>query len=149
MTGRSDFTAAEWEIVRQAPAYAALSVSAAQRGGFFWEAIAIASTYKDVRGGEAESDLLDAIVAEKPHVGRMHFPSVDDARIHALEYIREATALVEQNGTAADVDASATFIVEVAERVARAYPDVEQPIASAERKTLAEIAAAVRLERRA
>jgi hypothetical protein len=145
VTDRSDFTPAEWEVVRQAPSYAGLSVSAAQRGGFFWEAIAIARTFKEVRAGEGKSELLDAIVEDKPHVARTRFRSADDARVHALEYIREAIAIVGQKGGAADVDAFARFILDVAESVAGAYPEVQEPISTGERKTLAEIAAAVGL----
>jgi hypothetical protein len=143
MTGRDDFTHDEWQILCQAPTSAGLIVSVAQRGGFFWEAIAISRTFREVRAQQTESQLLDDLVAEKPQVGRTRFSSGEEARAHALEQIRAAIGIVHANGAAADVDAYAQFVLSVADKVAGAWPEHEEPVSRTERETLGEIAAAL------
>ena len=61
MASRQDFEPAEWQLLCQAPTYAGLVVSTAQRGGSFWEALSIARAFSDVRLHQGQNQLLDEI----------------------------------------------------------------------------------------
>ncbi len=148
MVGRADFEPAEWRLVCQAPTYAGLIVSAAQRGGFLWEALSIARAFADVRARQGESLLLDEICAERPLVEHARFRSGRELRAHGLDHIRSAIGLVELKGEPGDVDTFARFLAGIAERVARAYPETEEPVSAAEKEAIAEIRAAAGLEPR-
>ncbi|HEY0391647.1 MAG TPA: hypothetical protein VGC63_08060 [Solirubrobacterales bacterium] len=49
MTGSADFTAEEWDVVREGPTSAGMIVSTAQRGGTFREVFAMAKVYAEAR----------------------------------------------------------------------------------------------------
>ena len=143
MACRQDFTPAEWQLLHQAPTYAGLIVAAAQRGGFFWEAISIARTYTETRAHHGESQLLDDLVAERPQVEHTRFRSADEVRKHGLQHIRVAMELLRQKGDPEDVDRFAQFLLEIARNVARAYRETGDPVSQAEKTAMAEIEAAV------
>ena len=144
MAGRQDFTETEWHRLQQAATYAGLIVAAAQRGGFFWEAISIARTFTETAARHSDSELLDELVAERPEVERTRFRSADEVREHGLEHIHAAMEILREKGDANDTDAFARFLVEMAENVARAYRETGEPITQAEKTAVAEIQAAVR-----
>ena len=146
MVGRADFEPAEWRLVCQAPTYAGLIVAAAQRGGFLWEALSIARAFADVRARQGESLLLDEICAERPLVEHARFRSGRELRAHGLDHIRAAIGLLELKGEPGDADAFARFLVDVAERVARAYPETGESVSAAEEEAVAEVRAAAGLE---
>jgi hypothetical protein len=148
MTRRTDFTLIEWQIVCQAPTYAGLLISTAQRGGFSWEALTIARMFKEARAEHPEGRLLDDIVADRPRVERVRFRSPDEARAYSLERIGNAIDVVRQKGQPADVDAFASFVLDVAENVARAHPETGEHVSHAEKNALAEIRAAAGLDQR-
>jgi hypothetical protein len=66
----------------------------------------------------------------------------EELRRHGLEQIGAAIALLERKAEPADVDAYARFLTEVAEHVARAYPETEQPVSAAEEDAIAAVKAA-------
>jgi hypothetical protein len=146
MTGRADFSDDEWQIISEAPTYAGLLVSSAQGGGFLWEAMAIARTFEEVRAHQPESQLLDDIVAGRPHVERLGFRSPEEARARAIEELRAARKLIMGKGEPGDLDAYARFVLELARKVAGAYPETDHPVSSAEHETFAAIRAAVGFE---
>ncbi len=133
MVGQQDFEPAEWQLLCQAPTYAGLVVAGAQRGGFFWEALSIARTFSEVRAHHGQSRLLDDICAERPLVEQTRFRSPEQLRRHGLDHIRAAVDLLAQKGEPADVDAYAyaRFLVEIADDVARAYPETDDPVSAA------------------
>jgi hypothetical protein len=145
LAGRQDFTPVEWQLLHQAATYAGLIVAAAQRGGFFWEAVSIARTFTQTRTQHSDSRLLDDLVAERPQVERTQFRSADEVREHGLQHIRAAMAIVRQKGDPVDIDAYARFLADTAENVARAYRETNEPITQPETTALAEIRAAVEL----
>jgi hypothetical protein len=145
---RADYTAGEWRALRHAPTYAGQIISTAEPGRAFWETLSLARAFEDARAEAPRSELLDDIVADRPHVGRLRVRSSDDAREHAVKRLRAAVAIVEKKGDVYDARAYARFALEVAETVARAYPVCGQPASPAEEEVLGGIAEGLGLERR-
>ena len=80
MTGKSDFTPEEWELVREGPPTAAMVAMTAERGGTFRESWALAKAYAEARKEHGESELLDALAGEKPDLKRYKTPEELDAQ---------------------------------------------------------------------
>src|SRR4029450_951196 len=70
MTDKSNFSDTEWELVREGPPTAGLVAAAASSGGSFRESWALAKAFTEARKQQGESELLDALVSEKPHAKR-------------------------------------------------------------------------------
>jgi hypothetical protein len=139
MTASSDFSPEEWETVREGPTSAGLIVSAAERGGTFREAFAMAKAYAEARQEHGESQLLDELVAAKPDVDRTRAHSPEELKAHGLEKIREAVGLVEQKASAQELGEYRSFVVSLAKRVAEAKGGVGE----AESAAIAEIETAL------
>jgi hypothetical protein len=143
MTGKADFTPEEWDAVLEGPTSAGTIVSTAERGGTFREAFAIAKSFAEARKEHGDSALLDEIVSSKPEVDRTRAHSPEEARQHGLERIREAIALVEQKASPEEVEDYRRFVISLAERVAGAKSEGEQPQSDAESAAIAEITQAL------
>ena len=74
MTGKADFTEEEWELVREGPPTAGMVALMAESGGTFRETWALAKAFTEARKEHGESELLDALVAEKPDIKRYKTP---------------------------------------------------------------------------
>ena len=144
MTGKTDFTAEEWDTVLEGPTSAGLIVSTAQRGGSFREILAMAKTYTDARKEHGESELLDEIVSHKPEMDRTRAHSPEELKEHGLQRIRDAVALLTQKATPQELDDYRRFVVSLAERVAGAKSEGDgQPVSDSERAAIAEITEAL------
>jgi hypothetical protein len=141
MTGKSDFTPDEWKLVREGPPSAGLIVLTAQRGGTFRETFAMAKAYTEARKQHGESELLDAIVSEKPEVDRTRYPSPDDLKQHGLQHLRDAIGLLETKATPAEVDEYKRFVLSLADKVANAHREDRVSVSPAEQAAIDEIAA--------
>ena len=135
MTVSSDFTPEEWETIREAPTSAGVIVSTAERGGSFREAFAMAKAFAEARQEHGESELLDALVSERPDVDKTRASSPEELKERGLEKIREAVRLLEEKATPEELGDYRGFVVSLAERVAGAKGDVSEP----ETAALAEI----------
>jgi hypothetical protein len=145
MTGSSDFTPEEWEIVREGPTSAGVIVSTAQRGGSFREAFAMAKAYAEARQEHGDSALLDELVSAKPEMDRTKAHSAEELREHGLQRIREAVALLEQKATPQEVDDYRRFVASLAQRVAGAKAEGgDQPVSDAETAAIAAVAEALK-----
>jgi hypothetical protein len=138
MTGKSDFTEQEWELVSQAPTGAGMAVITASRGGTFRETFSMAKAYGEARQQHGESQLLDELVSAKPNIERAR-GSVEELRSHSLQKIRDAVALLEQKATPEELDQYRHFVRSLAERVANAHAEHGEQVSEAERATLTEI----------
>jgi hypothetical protein len=143
MTGSADFTAAEWDVVREGPTSAGMIVSTAQRGGSFREAFAMAKSYTEAREEHGDSALLDELVSSKPEIDHAKSHSPEELKQHGLTRIREAIALLEQKATPQEVDDYRRFVDSLAKRVAGAKQEGEEAVSEAERAAIAEIAQAL------
>src|SRR6266576_4004598 len=101
MTGKADFSAEEWDLVREGPPTAGLITLTAEKGGTFRETWALSKAYAEARKEHGESDLLDALVAEKPDVKR--YGSSQELEDTGLQRLTEAVKLLEQKATPGEV----------------------------------------------
>jgi len=142
MTGKADFTEEEWELVREGPPAAGMVALTASRGGSFRESWALAKTYTEARKEQGESELLDALVAEKPATKRYH--SAEEQEREGLGRPGEAVALLEQKATPGEVEDYKRFTLEVAERVGAAHKEEDKSVSPAEREAIEKIEASLK-----
>jgi hypothetical protein len=141
MTSKTDFTDTEWEVVREAPPTAGMVAATASSGGSFRESWALAKAFGEARQHHGQSELLDALVAERPHPKRYHSPAELEEK--GLALLRKAVELVEQKATPEELDAYRQFTIGVAERVAEAHKEGGDSVSSPEQAALAKITAAL------
>ena len=135
MTGKADFTDQEWELVREGPPTAGVITLLASSGGTFRETWALAKTFAEARRQHGDSELLDALVAEKPEMKRYH--SREEAESEGLKRLSEAVALLEQKATPEDLESYKRFTVSVAE----AHHEHGEAVSAEERDAIAKIGA--------
>jgi hypothetical protein len=143
VTEKAAFTDEEWETVLEGPPSAGIIVSTAQRGGTFRESFSMAKAYSEARQQHGESQLLDEIVSTKPKVDRAREHSVEELKQHHLGVLRDAVALVESKASPDEVDDYKRFVLGLAERVAAAKEEGDEPVSDAERAAIDEVAAAI------
>ena len=143
MTGKSDFTPEEWELVREGPPTAAMVAMTAERGGTFRESWALAKAYTEARQQRGASEFLDDIASAKPKVDRGGHHSPEEVRQHALQHLRDAVKLLEEKASPEEVEDYRRFVLALVERVAGAHEEGGQQVSDAERATIEEIASAL------
>ena len=141
MTGKADFSQEEWELVSEGPPTAGMVALMAESGGSFRESWALAKAYAEARKEHGESELLDALVAEKPEV--KHYKSSEELESQGLGRLTEAVALLEQKATVGELTAYRKFALDVAERVAEAHKEGEGQVSEPERGAIEKIAASL------
>jgi hypothetical protein len=141
MTSKTDFTDSEWELVREGPAVAGVFAAMASSGGSFRESWALAKEFAEARQQHGESELLDALVAEKPHPKR--YGSREELEQQGLQRLGEAVALLQQKADPAEVDAYRKFTLATAERVAAAHKEKGAAVSPEEREAIDKIGAAL------
>ncbi len=150
MTRKADFNAEEWSTVVDRPLYAGTRVISADRGGTLRESLAMGRVYQQARAHNADSELLDELVASPP--------SIDPDRVREAggniadltsQQLREAIRILEANSTPSEVDAYKRFVMTVAQAVASAHRSGGflgiggKQISDAENKALDEISTAL------
>ena len=143
MTGSADFSAEEWDVVREGPTSAGMIVSTAQRGGTFREVFAMAKAYAEARKEHGDSALLDELVSSKPKMDHTRSHSPEELKQHGLQRIREAIALLEQKATAQEIGDYRLFVISLANRVAGAKKEGDGAVSDAESAAIAEITQAL------
>ena len=142
MTGKADFTEEEWNLVREGPPTAGMIVLVSSKGGSFRETWALAKTFAEARKQHGESEMLDALVADRPDTPRFHSP--EEAEQQGLEQLRQAVALLRQKATPEDVEGYGNFVREVARRVAEAHKEESgQAVSTEEQDAIARIESAL------
>ena len=122
MTTKSEFNAEEWERIAQAPAYAALMVILADRGGSIRESIALGKAYAAARrdGGD---ELIEALVSSPPSLNPSEMGRPDELRTQLPERIAQAVRTVEEKATPDELQHYRDFILRVADTVAHAHKE--------------------------
>ena len=146
MTGKSEFSSEEWELILQGPPTAGVMVVTAERGGAFRETLALTKSYVEARRHHGESELLDEIVSAKPELDHTHYATPEELREHGLQHLRDAVALLERKSSAEEVDAYKRFVIHLATSVASAHREHGVAISDKEQLTLDEIAKALGVE---
>ena len=141
MTDKAAFTEEEWELVREGPPTAGMVALTAEKGGSFRETWALAKFYAEARKEHGESELLDALVAEKPDVKR--YSSSEELESKGLGRLTEAVSLLEQKATTGEVAGYRKFVMDVAEQVAEAHTEGGQEVSEGERAAIEKIAASL------
>jgi hypothetical protein len=141
MTGKSDFTAQEWDLVLEGPPSAGMIVITAARGGTIRETLAIAKAYAEARQHHGQSELLDEIVAARPEIDHTRYHSVDELKQHGLEHLRDAVELLERKATPDEVEDYRRFVLTLADKVASAHREGDADASEPERAAIAEISA--------
>jgi len=141
MTDKTAFTEEEWELVREGPPTAGMVALSAEKGGAFRESWALAKFYTEARKEHGESELLDALVAEKPDTKR--YSSREELESKGLGRLSEAIALLEQKATTGEVAGYRKFVMDIAEQVAEAHKEGGQQVSEGERAAIEKIAASL------
>jgi hypothetical protein len=143
MTGKTDFTLEEWELVLAAPPSAGLIVVTAQRGGVFRETFAIGKAYAEARREHGASQLLDEIVGARYTRDHTRYRSAAEMKRGNLQLLRDAIALLEQKATPDELAAYKRFVLTIADKVANAHREEGVAVSAAEQAAIDEIAAAI------
>ena len=123
MTPKADFNAEEWSLLVAGPALAGLRVVTADRGGTIRESLQMGQAYAEARKEHRSSELLDDVVAEQPSISPGQFGSVDEMRGQTSQRLREAVELLDAKATPTEAEDYKRFVVNLAERVARAHKE--------------------------
>jgi len=142
MTGKTDFTQEEWELVQEGPAIGGIFAATASSGGSFRESWALAKSYAEAQKQPGESELLDALVAERPPVKR--YDSQEELEQEGLERLRAAVALLEQKAAPEEVEAYRGFVLEVAHKVAEAHKEEGAAVSEEERAAIDKLSGILR-----
>jgi hypothetical protein len=143
MTGKSEFTEDEWQLVLEGPPVAGMLVLTAHGGGSFRESFALAKAYTEARKQQGESELLDEIVSTKPAFDRGRYGSPDKLRGEGLQRLRDAVGVLETKATPPEVDAYRGFVLGLAKRVATAHEEEGQKVSPAEQEAIEAITASL------
>lgn len=123
MTQKADFNAEEWSLVLEGPPIAALLVISADRGGTIRESLSIGKAYAAERENHGSSELLDAIVSDRPTLDPKAFQSPGEIATVGMARLRGALETVEAKGTSIEADDYRRFVYALADRVARSHKE--------------------------
>jgi hypothetical protein len=141
MATKDDFSPEQWEAISDGPVYAGMMVITASKGGTFRETFSMSKAWAEARQRQGQSELLDAVVAEKP--------KLDDKPGSAIELHNAGSQMLQQAVEAIeatspdDLDAYRSFVTGLAERVAEAHEEHGEKVSSGERSVLDQIAQAL------
>ena len=141
MATKDDFSPEQWEAISDGPVYAGMMVITASKGGTFRETFSMSKAWAEARQRQGQSELLDAVVAEKP--------KLDDKPGSAIELHNAGSQMLQQavdaiESTSPDeLDAYRSFVVGLAERVAEAHEEHGEKVSPGERSVLDQIAQAL------
>jgi hypothetical protein len=136
MTAKAAFEPDEWTLVEEGPTSAAMLVITSQRGGTFRETLAMGKEYAEARQQHGHSELLDELVAARPHVDHARFHSPEELTQHVVERLREAVAVLQKKAEPQELEDYKTFIVSLSERVAGAHSEGGKPVSEAEQSAI-------------
>jgi hypothetical protein len=143
MTGKADFTQEEWDLILEGPPSAGIIVVTAQRGGSFRESFAIGRAYVEARQHHGESELLDEIVSARPERDHTRYHSAEELKQGGLQHLRDAIALLERKATPEEVEDYRQFILNLADKVAKAHRENGEQVSEAEQAAIQEISASL------
>jgi hypothetical protein len=106
----------------------------------------MAKAYAEARQQHGQSELLDEIVAAKPEIDHTRYHTLDELKEHAFAHLRDSVALLNDKATPQELDDYKRFVVNLAERVARAHRESgrdQDPISDAEHAAIDQIKGAL------
>ncbi len=144
MATSDDFSAEEWEAISDGPVYAGLMIITASKGGTIRETFSMSKAWAEARQRHGESELLDAIVAEKPKLDEKPGSAIE---LHnaGIQMLQQAAQVIEAKSPD-ELGAYRSFVTGLAERVAEGHEEHGEKVSSSERSVLDEIAGALGTE---
>jgi hypothetical protein len=118
-------------------------VITAAHGGMFRETVAMSKAYTEARAEHGDSELLDEIVAAKPHMDHTRYHSAEELRDNGLRHLRDAVALVDSKATTQERDDYRRFALTLANKVAAAHKEGGQSVSPAEAEAIQQITTAL------
>jgi hypothetical protein len=146
MAINDDFSAGEWEAISDGPVYAGLMMITAGKGGSIRETFSMSKAWVEARQRHGESELLDAIVAEKPKLDEKPGSTIE---LHnaGIQMLQQAVDAIKSRSPD-ELGAYQGFVIGLAERVAEAHEEHGEKVSSGEGSVLDEIAEALGTEAR-
>lgn len=141
MATADDFSAEEWEAISDGPVYAGFMIITASKGGTIRETFSMSKAWAEARQRHGESELLDAVVAEKPKLDDKPGSAIEMHNA-GIQMLQRAVQAIEAKSPG-DVEGYRSFVNGLAERVAEAHEEDGEKISSGERSVLDEIAGAL------
>ena len=94
MATKDDFSPEEWEAISDGPVYAGMMIITASKGGTIRETFSMSKAWAEARQRHGESELLDAIVAEKPKLDEKPGSAIE---LHnaGLQMLQQAVQAIE------------------------------------------------------
>ena len=87
--------------------------------------------------------MLDEVVSAKPETDHTRYHSAEELKVHGLQHLREAVALLERKATAEELDDYKRFVLNLADKVASAHREDGERVSPAEQAAIEEIAASL------
>ena len=143
MTAKADFEPDEWQTVVEGPPSAAMLVITSERGGTFRETLAMGKEYAEAHKQHGQSELLDELIAARPHVDHTRYHSPEELSEHVLAHLRDAVAVLQRKAQPSEVEDYRNFTVALAERVAGAHTEGGQTVSETERAAIESIRTAL------
>lgn len=141
MASKDDFTPEEWEAISDGPVYAGMMTITASKGGTFRETFSMSKAWAEARQRQGESELLDAVVAEKPKLDEKQGSAIEMHNAGS-QMLQQAVQAIESKSPA-DLEAYRSFVTGLAQRVAEAHEEDGEKVSSGERTVLDQIADAL------
>ncbi len=123
MTTKAEFNAEEWSLILEAGPTAAMVVIRADKGGTIRESLSIGKTYAAEQQNAAATELLAAIVADRPELDTKRYTDPSEIATVGLQRVRGAVDTVAQKGTQLEVEDFKRFLYEVARHAAEAHKE--------------------------
>ena len=144
MTAKTDFSEEEWKTIAEGPTSAGMAVITASKGGTFRETFSMAKAYAEARQTHGDSELLDALVGERPKTDKTREHNYAELLQHNLQNIRDAIGLLQRKATEQEVEEYREFIRGLIKRVAEAHSEDGQDVSPGEQAAIDEIENALR-----
>ena len=94
MATNEDFSAEEWEAISDGPVYAGFMIITASKGGTIRETFSMSKAWAEARQRQGESELLDAIVAEKPKLDEKPGSAIELHKA-GIQMLQQAVQVIE------------------------------------------------------
>jgi hypothetical protein len=123
MTQKADFNAEEWSLILEAGPTGAMVVIRANRGGTIRESLSIGKTYAAEQQNDDATELLAAIVADRPELDTKRYSDPNEVATIGLQRVHGAVDTVEQKATTLEVEDFKRFLYDVARHAAEAHKE--------------------------
>jgi hypothetical protein len=129
MTTQADYTTEEWRAIFLAPAMVGLVVILTGQSGPFQmakEMLAVSKAIADAGKEGVSNELISALVTATKSVkpeemqAAPKFDTIEEARVYALDQVRQVAALVDQKAPAPEAQEFKQWLASIGQKVAEA-----------------------------